>query len=80
MIEWLTGTVAGKFISTFFISMVPIVELRLGLPYGIALGLKYPLALLAAVVGNMLPVPFIIIFIVLYFYVIIFKILRRKNL
>ena len=63
MIEWLTGTVAGKFLSTFFISMVPIVELRLGLPYGIALGLDYPLALLAAVVGNMLPVPFIIIFI-----------------
>ena len=63
MIEWLTGTVAGKFLSTFFISMVPIVELRLGLPYGIALGLEYPLALLAAVVGNILPVPFIIIFV-----------------
>ena len=63
MIEWLTGTVAGKFLSTFFISMVPIVELRAGLPYGIALGLDYPLALLAAVTGNMLPVPFIIIFI-----------------
>ena len=43
--------------------MVPIVELRLGLPYGIALGLDYPLALVAAVVGNMIPVPFIIIFI-----------------
>ena len=41
MIEWLTGTVAGKFISTFFISMVPVVELRAGLPYGIALGLDY---------------------------------------
>ena len=39
MFEWLTGTVAGKFISTFFISMVPIVELRAGLTYGIALGL-----------------------------------------
>ena len=63
MIEWLTGTVAGKFISTFFISMVPIVELRAGLPYGIAMGLDYPLALLAATVGNMLPVPFIIIFV-----------------
>ena len=63
MIEWLTGTVAGKFISTFFISMVPVVELRAGLPYGIALGLEYPLALLAAVVGNILPVPFIIIFV-----------------
>lgn len=63
MISWLTGTVLGKFISTFFISMVPVVELRLGLPYGIALGLDYPLALTAAVLGNMLPVPFIIVFI-----------------
>lgn len=63
MIEWLTGTTFGKFISTFFISMVPVVELRAGLPYGIALGLAYPLALIAAVVGNMLPVPFIIVYV-----------------
>ena len=63
MIEWLTGTTLGKFITTFFISMVPVVELRAGLPYGIALGLDYPLALIAAVVGNMVPVPFIIIYI-----------------
>ena len=63
MIEWLTGTVFGKLISTFFISMVPVVELRLGLPYGIALGLPYPLALAAAVLGNMLPTPFIIVYI-----------------
>lgn len=63
MIEWLTGTVFGKFISTFFISMIPVVELRLGLPYGIALGLAYPLALVAAVLGNMFPVPFIIVYI-----------------
>ena len=63
MFEWMTGTVVGKFITTFFISMVPVVELRLGLPYGIALGLDYPLALLAAVVGNMVPVPFIIVYI-----------------
>lgn len=63
MISWLTGTTVGKFISTFFISMAPVVELRLGLPYGIALGLDYPLALIAAVLGNMLPVPFIIVYI-----------------
>ena len=62
MLEWFTGTIAGKFISTFFISMLPVVELRLGLPYGIALGLDYPLALTAAVLGNMLPVPFIYLF------------------
>ncbi len=63
MFEWIAGTTAGKFISTFFISMLPIVELRAGLPYGIALGLDYPLSLTAAVLGNMVPVPFIIIFI-----------------
>lgn len=63
MIAWLTGTTIGKIISTFFISMVPVVELRLGLPYGIALGLDYPLALAAALIGNMVPVPFIIVYI-----------------
>ena len=63
MISWITGTVFGKFISTFLISMLPIVELRAGLPYGIALGLDYPLALCAAVLGNMLPVPFIVVYI-----------------
>ena len=63
MLTWLTGTTVGKLISTFLISMVPIIELRFGLPYGIALGLKYPLALGAALLGNMLPVPFIIVYI-----------------
>lgn len=67
MISWITGTVFGKFISTFFISMLPIVELRAGLPYGIALGLDYPLALCAAVVGNMIPVPFIVVYIRKFF-------------
>ena len=63
MIDWLTETVFGKFISTFAISMVPVVELRLSLPYGIAQGLAYPLALTAAVLGNMFPTPFIIVYI-----------------
>jgi len=63
MLTWLTGTTAGKAAATFLISMVPIVELRGGLPYGIALGLDYPLALGMAIIGNMLPVPFIIFYI-----------------
>ena len=63
MITWLTDTVIGKMTMTFLISMLPVVELRLGLPYGIAIGLDYPLALLAAILGNLLPVPFIILFI-----------------
>lgn len=63
MITWITSTTLGKFIATFFISMLPVIELRGGLPYGITLGLDYPLALTAAVIGNMVPVPFIIVYI-----------------
>ena len=63
MITWLTSTTLGKLIATFFISLAPIIELRGGLPYGIALGLDYPVALAAAVLGNMVPVPFIIVYI-----------------
>ena len=74
MIEWLTGTTAGKLTATFLISMLPVVELRGGLPYGIALGLDYPVALAAALVGNFLPVPFIILYIKR-----VFAWLRRKS-
>ena len=58
-----TQTKAGQLLAAFFVSMLPIVELRGGLPYGVALGLNYPEALAAAVLGNMLPVPFIIVYI-----------------
>lgn len=63
MISWLMRTVPGRIVATFFISMVPVIELRGGLPYGIASGLDYPIALAAAVLGNMAPTPFIIIYI-----------------
>lgn len=63
MLSWLTGTTAGKFIATFLVSMVPVVELRVGLPLGVGMGLPYWLALTAALFGNMLPVPFIIVYI-----------------
>ena len=63
MIDWLTGTDIGKMCATFFLSMLPVGELRAGLPYGIALGLEYPLALMPALLGNMIPVPFIIVYI-----------------
>ena len=63
MLDWLTGTDIGKMCATFFISMLPVGELRAGLPYGIAQGLEYPLALMAALLGNMIPVPFIIVYV-----------------
>lgn len=55
--------VLGPEISTFLIAMLPILELRGALPLGIAMGLPIPLAYLLAVLGNMVPVPFIILFI-----------------
>ena len=61
--SWLTETTIGKFIWAFLISMVPVVELRGGLPIAITSGLPFGLAFLATVLGNMFPVPFIIIFI-----------------
>ncbi len=63
MFDWLTGTDAGKIFATFVLSMMPVGELRFGLPYGIALGLDYPVALVAALLGNIIPVPFIIVYI-----------------
>lgn len=74
MIDWLTDTTLGKLTATFLISMLPVVELRGGLPYGIALGLDYPAALAMALIGNFLPVPFIILYIKR-----VFAWLRRKH-
>ena len=60
---WFHETAAGKVILTMLISMAPVAELRVGLPAGVAMGLPIPTALAAAVLGNMIPVPLVIIFI-----------------
>ena len=53
----------GKIIMTFLISMVPVVELRGAIPIGVAHGLNFWVAIVVSIVGNLVPVPFIIIFI-----------------
>ena len=63
LFQWLTATTAGKCIFTMLVSMIPIIELRGGLPFGVALGLPYYLAFPAAVAGNLIPAPFIIVYI-----------------
>ena len=63
IITWLHETWGGEFCYTLMFSMLPIVELRGGIPLGVGMGLPLPLAVTAAVIGNMLPVPFIILFI-----------------
>lgn len=52
-----------KYISVFVISMIPIVELRLAVPIAVAVGLPAYVALPISIVGNLVPIPFIIIFI-----------------
>ena len=51
-----------KYILCFFISMIPLIELRAGVPFALGLGLPYVPALLTCVIGNMLPVPIIYFF------------------
>ena len=63
LLTWLETTMGGEFIFTFLVSMIPVVELRGGIPFGVALGLPYPVAFVAAVLGNILPAPFIIVYI-----------------
>ncbi len=44
------------------VSMLPVVELRGGIPFGVAQGLGHIPALIASIIGNLIPVPFLILF------------------
>ena len=59
----LWNSLFGKLLQTFLISMVPVIELRGAIPYGVARGLTFWQAIPVAIVGNLVPVPFIIVFI-----------------
>ena len=63
LLDWLTHTNLGEMLFTMLVSMVPIIELRGGVPFGTALGLPAGQALVAATIGNMIPIPFIIVYI-----------------
>ncbi len=47
----------------FLLAMTPVLELRAAIPAGIAMGLDRYAVFVTAVLGNLLPVPFIILFI-----------------
>jgi len=51
-----------KYLLCFLISMVPLIELRGGVPIAVGMGLDYFTALIVCVIGNMLPVPIIYFF------------------
>ena len=76
MFSFLWKSFLGRLVLTFLVSMVPIIELRGAIPIGYRqedgfLGLLVIIAV--AIIGNMLPVPFIILFIKK-----IFAFLRKK--
>ncbi len=52
-----------KYLSVLGMSMFPVLELRAAVPYGVALDLPLTAVLIVSILGNMLPIPFIILFI-----------------
>ena len=51
-----------KYLWIFFISMVPLIELRGAIPVSQALGLPIVSSYIVCIIGNMLPVPIIFLF------------------
>jgi uncharacterized membrane protein len=62
-VELLKSSQLGQMLITFIVSLLPIIELRGAIPIGVAMGLSPVTAAVISVVGNMLPIPFIVIFI-----------------
>ncbi len=51
-----------KYLIVFLISMVPLIELRGAIPYAVGFGIPLLPAYVIAIIGNMIPVPFIYLF------------------
>ncbi|MCI7221972.1 MAG: small multi-drug export protein [Firmicutes bacterium] len=51
-----------KYLIVFFVSMVPLIELRGAMVYAVGFDLPIITSYIIAVIGNMLPVPFIYLF------------------
>ena len=63
ILQWLTHTAVGEVVFTALVSMLQVVELRGGIPFGVSVGLPLWAAFFASVAGNLLPVPFIVVYI-----------------
>ncbi len=61
-------------IITFLTAMVPVFELRGAIPYGVIAGLSVPATFIISVIGNLVPIPFAVVFTRK-----IFEWLRAKN-
>ena len=54
--------IAFKYIIVFLVSMVPLIELRGAIPIAVGMDLNKLISFIIAIVGNMIPVPFIYLF------------------
>ena len=52
-----------KYLIVFFVSMVPLIELRGAVPIGTGMGLPWEWTLIVSIIGNCLPIPIILIFV-----------------
>lgn len=73
-VDTLQGSVSAEII-VFLVSLLPILELRGGIIAGFALGMDWLPTFLIALVGNLLPIPFILLFIRF-----IFRVLKKTPL
>ena len=51
-----------KYLIVFIVSMIPLIELRGAIPYAVGFNLPIIPSYIIAIIGNMLPVPFIYLF------------------
>lgn len=60
LFTWLEAV--GKETALFLVSMVPLIELRCAVPLGIAAGMPWREVLPICYLGNLLPIPFLLLF------------------
>ena len=69
------GVNAGKVIGIFLISLLPVIELRGSIPVGYYQGLPWYTNMITSIIGNLLPVPFILLFVVK-----VFEFMKKRNI
>lgn len=69
------GANAGKVIGIFLISLLPVIELRGSIPVGYYQGLPWYTNMITSIIGNLLPIPFILLFVVK-----VFEFMKKRNI
>lgn len=63
MLEELYASEIGHILMTIGMAMLPVIELRGAIPFAVSLGFSIPTAFCLSVIGNLIPVPFIVLLI-----------------